>query len=86
MHRHASLNRIYRLVWSHVHRTWVVVSETARGRGKRSSRKLLLATATLAVANLAQAGPVGGHVTAGTGSVQQSGYGTTVTQTTQNLS
>jgi filamentous hemagglutinin family protein len=86
MHRHASLNRIYRLVWSHVHRTWVVVSETARGRGKRSSRKLLLATATLAVANLAQAGPVGGQVTAGTGSVQQSGNVTTVTQSTQNLS
>ncbi|MCS0581016.1 YDG domain-containing protein [Massilia pinisoli] len=86
MHRHASLNRIYRLVWSHVHRTWVVVSETARGRGKRSSRKLLLATATLAVANLAQAGPLGGQVTAGTGTVQQSGNVTTVTQSTQNLS
>ncbi|NIA53508.1 filamentous hemagglutinin N-terminal domain-containing protein [Massilia sp. TW-1] len=85
MHRHASLNRIYRLVWSHVHRTWVVVSETARGRGKRSSRKLLLATATLAVANLAQAGPVGGQVMAGTGSVQQSGNVTTVTQSTQHL-
>ena len=47
MHRHASLNRIYRLVWSHVHRTWVAVAENARGGGKRSSRKLLLATAAL---------------------------------------
>ena len=86
MHRHASLNRIYRLVWSHVHRTWVVVAETARGRGKRSNRKLLLATAALATAHLAQAGPLGGQVTTGTGAIQQSGTATTVTQNTRNMS
>ncbi|WP_323144252.1 YDG domain-containing protein [Massilia phyllosphaerae] len=86
MHRHASLNRIFRLVWSHVHQTWVVVSETSRGRGKRASRKLLLATAALTAAHLAQAGPTGGQVTAGTGGIDQAGKTTTVTQSSQNLS
>jgi len=86
MHRHASLNRIYRLVWSHVHQTWIVVSETARGRGKRANRKLLLAAAALASAHLAQAGPTGGQVTAGQGVVNQSGTTTTVNQSSQNLS
>ena len=86
MHRHASLNRIFRLVWSHVHQTWVVVSETSRGRGKRASKKLLLATAALTAAHLAQAGPTGGQVTAGAGGIDQAGKTTTVTQSSQNLS
>jgi filamentous hemagglutinin family protein len=86
MHRHASLNRVYRLVWSHVHKTWVVVSETARGRGKRASRKLLLATSALAVAHLAQAGPTGGQVTAGSATIGQSAGTTTINQSSQNLS
>lgn len=29
MHAHASLNRMYRLVWSALHQTWVVASELA---------------------------------------------------------
>jgi filamentous hemagglutinin family protein len=89
MDRHASLNRIYRLVWSHVHKTWVVVAETARGRGKganRAKRKLLLAAAVSGAAHLAQAGPTGGQVTAGTGAIQQSGNTTTINQSSQNLS
>ncbi len=40
MHKHASTNRYYRLVWSHVHSCWVAVPEGARGRGKSASRKL----------------------------------------------
>ena len=36
MNGHASMNRIYRLVWSHRHDAWVVVAEIARGRGKSS--------------------------------------------------
>lgn len=28
------MNRAYRLVWSHMRRTWLAVSETARRRGK----------------------------------------------------
>jgi len=36
MNRHASMNRIYRLVWSDRLQTWVVVPEFVRGRGKSS--------------------------------------------------
>ena len=32
----ASLNHVYRLVWSHVQNAWTVVSETARAKGKKS--------------------------------------------------
>ncbi|MDP1996286.1 MAG: filamentous hemagglutinin N-terminal domain-containing protein, partial [Gallionella sp.] len=37
MKRHASMNRIYRLVWSQVFNTWVAVAENAKGRGKSIS-------------------------------------------------
>ena len=85
MHRHASLNRIFRLVWSHVHQAWIAVSETSRGRGKSASRKLLLAAAALAAAQLAQAGPLGGQVTNGAGAITQAGSTTTIHQSSQNL-
>ncbi|RYE94582.1 MAG: filamentous hemagglutinin N-terminal domain-containing protein, partial [Oxalobacteraceae bacterium] len=85
MDRHASINRIYRLVWSHVHKTWVVVAETARGRGKKTNRKLLAATALAAAAQLAHAGPTGGQVTAGSGTIQQAGTTTTINQSSQGL-
>jgi hypothetical protein len=50
MKRHASMNRIYRLVWSHVRNAWIAVSENAKGRGKSGrsqplSRRKLVATA-----------------------------------------
>jgi filamentous hemagglutinin family protein len=83
--RHASMNRIYRLIWSHVHHTWVIVSERTKGKGKASNRKLV-ASVLLAASHVAMAAPTGGTVTAGTGSVDQSGTTTTVTQTSQNLS
>ena len=31
------MNKIFRLVWSELNRTWVAVSEITRGRGKRAS-------------------------------------------------
>jgi Extended Signal Peptide of Type V secretion system len=34
MNHRASMNRIYRLIWSEVRSAWVPVAETARGRGK----------------------------------------------------
>lgn len=86
MHRHASLNRIYRLIWSHVHRTWVAVSEVTRGKGKRTGRKLLAVTMMAAISHMAHAGPASGQVTAGSGNIAQSGNTTTVTQSSQNLS
>ncbi|MGP1716818.1 MAG: two-partner secretion domain-containing protein [Methylophilus sp.] len=33
----ASLNHVYRLVWSHVQNAWTVVAETARTKGKKST-------------------------------------------------
>jgi len=86
MDRHASINRIYRLVWSHVQKAWVAVAETARGRGKKTNRKLLAATALSAAAQLAHAGPTGGQVTAGNDAIHQSGNATTINQASQNLS
>lgn len=51
MKRHASMNRVYRLIWSHVYKVWVPVAEIARGRRKGSSRKSL-AAARIMPANL----------------------------------
>lgn len=78
----ASLNHTYRLVWSEVTQSFVAVAETAKGRGKRSrNRRLLAAAALMAVAGLAQAQlPVGGQIVAGQGSIAQSGSTLTVTQ------
>jgi filamentous hemagglutinin family protein len=79
------MNHIYRLVWSKVLSCWVAVAETARGRGKSASRKLIAAALAL-TAVAGQAAPVGGQVVAGTGSIAQSGATTTISQSSQNLS
>src|ERR1700677_2694745 len=61
MNHHASMNRIYRLVWSEVRSAWVPVAETARGRGKsgrarsKANRNLVAAAISLALAPLAHA-------------------------------
>ena len=61
MNHHASMNRIYRLVWSEVRSAWVPVAETATGRGKSGrarsmvSRNLVAAAISLALAPLAHA-------------------------------
>ncbi|AXA66802.1 YDG domain-containing protein [Pseudomonas oryzihabitans] len=86
--RHATLNHIYRLVWSDLHQTWVAVSELTRGQGKKVTRKLSAAVVVTAsmVAPLAHAGPTGGQITAGSGTINQSGSTTTINQGSQNLS
>lgn len=86
MKRHASMNRVYRLVWSQVLNTWVAVAETARGRGKGGRRLRLLSVALLLGIPTAQAAPQGGQVTSGSGSVVQSGTVTTIQQNSQHLS
>jgi len=79
------MNHIYRLVWSTVTNGWIAVAETARGRGKGARRRLV--AAALSVGSLtAQAGPTGGQVVAGSGSIAQSGATTTITQASPNLS
>jgi filamentous hemagglutinin family protein len=64
MSRHGSMNRAYRLIWSHVRSTWVPVAETARGRGKSTRAKSVSTGAVvggvlslLALAPLARASP-----------------------------
>ncbi|MDD4964249.1 MAG: autotransporter-associated beta strand repeat-containing protein [Gallionella sp.] len=90
MKRHASMNRVYRLIWSQVLNTWVCCAENAKGHGKSiSGRKLIAAALALMggvfLTPLAMAGPVGGQVSAGAGTIAQTGVNTTITQSTQNL-
>lgn len=68
MDRHASMNRLYRVVWNESLNTWVAVSEIAKGRCKSSSgRKRLLALAAVGsfMQPYAMAGPLDGIVTDG---------------------
>lgn len=85
MKHHGSMNRIYRLVWSQAKNTWVVVAETARGRGKKAGRKLT-AVALLFSPAWAQAEPTGGEVVSGVGSISQAGSTTTIQQSSTQLS
>jgi filamentous hemagglutinin family protein len=85
MKRHASMNRIYRLVWSHTHKVWIPVAEIARGRSKGSSRKLFAAALSLTAA-VGHTEPIGGQIVSGNGSISQTGDTTTINQTSQNLS
>jgi filamentous hemagglutinin family protein len=48
MNAHASINRIFRLIWSEALGSWVPVSEIARGRGKRSGRAAAMLAPLLA--------------------------------------
>ncbi len=83
------MNRTYRLVWSRAQNAWVPVAETARRRGKsgRARSAAMAATAlSLAFMPRAQAGPLGGQVTAGKGTITQSGTTTDIHQSSPNLS
>ncbi|MDQ1816878.1 YDG domain-containing protein [Massilia sp. CCM 9210] len=88
MHKHASANRFYRLVWSHVHACWVAVAEGACGRGKSGRRKLSALMLGAAVAGSAAATPPppdaalpgGVQLVAGQASVSTNGANMTVTQ------
>lgn len=83
------MNKVYRLVWSRVVNGWVCCAETARGRGKSgTTRKLVVGAVALAGSALlspAVAAPSGGVVSAGSGTISQSGSTTTINQSTQNL-
>ena len=63
MKRHASMNRIFRLVWNQTLGIWVPVAENVKGRGKSiSGRKLIAAALALSggafLSPFAMAGPV----------------------------
>ncbi|MDD4913266.1 MAG: filamentous hemagglutinin N-terminal domain-containing protein, partial [Sideroxydans sp.] len=81
------MNRIFRVIWSHVLSTWIAVSENTKGRGKSATkRKVLVTTLALSLAPLAQAAPTGGQVVSGSGTIAQTGSTTNIQQTSQNLS
>ena len=86
--RAASLNHVYRLVWNSVTQAWVVVSEITKSKGKSKSQKAaqVVTSAMLAgFAGLAVAGPEGGVVTGGNGTINQDGAVTTINQSSQTL-
>ena len=88
MKGHASINRIYRLVWSPVFNSCVAVAENTSSRGKLGA-SLGMAGLTLAMACLApqaKAADAGNaSVVAGTGSVSTLGNTTTINQGSQRL-
>ena len=84
MNRHGSLNHIFGLVWSRATNRWIPVAETMRVRSKGSGRLLIAAALSLSTGTL-EAGPLGGQVVTGAGTIAQTGTTTTVTQASQNL-
>jgi len=95
MHKHASANRFYRLVWSTVHRCWVAVAEGTRSHGKGGARRRAAAVlagslAMTAAASAASAGappanalPTGMQLVSGQAGVNVQGSSMTVSQSTQ---
>ncbi|WP_161965692.1 filamentous hemagglutinin N-terminal domain-containing protein [Steroidobacter cummioxidans] len=79
MNKHASMNRIYRLVWSDAQNTWVPVAELTSARGKRSRAGRAAAAVALALASSAALAaepavgtlPRGGQVIRGNASITQ---------------
>ncbi|MDP1613549.1 MAG: YDG domain-containing protein, partial [Sulfuritalea sp.] len=79
------MNHAYRTVFNAALGTWVAVPETARAKGKGGKAKLVSAAVLSALTFSAHALPTGGQVSAGTGTVSESGSTMTVNQTSQNL-
>ncbi|EJL80334.1 filamentous hemagglutinin family N-terminal domain containing protein [Polaromonas sp. CF318] len=88
MKSHASINRIYRLVWSPVSNSCVAVAENARGRGKTAVSLGMAGLAFALVCLVPQAraaDATNASVAAGTGSVSTLGNTTTINQASQRL-
>ncbi|MEI6732758.1 MAG: YDG domain-containing protein, partial [Comamonadaceae bacterium] len=93
MKRHASMNRVYRIVWNEQNGSAVAVAELVRGRGKRSVRGLALTASLIAgtvfhgayAAPGANQLPTGAQVVSGLASVTQSGNAMTVRQGSDKL-
>ncbi len=87
----ASLNHVYRLVWSDRLSTWVPVPEGAKARGKRGRAGRLSTIAALVMglssgAAMAAGGlPTGGQIVQGTGSSAQAGNTLTINQSSAKL-
>jgi filamentous hemagglutinin family protein len=80
------VNHTYRLVWNDSVQRYVPAPETAKSRGKAAGRSAVVVGFTAALLGSgAWASPVGGTVSAGSGSIAQNGSNTTITQGSQNL-
>jgi trimeric autotransporter adhesin len=86
MKRHASMNRVYRLLWNEAAGAWIAVAETARSQRKSACSRRLLAATLLLVGPVAYAGPGGGQIVSGSGSISQAGAITTIRQSSPTLS
>mgnify|MGYP000081790542 CR=1 FL=1 len=86
MKSHASMNRIYRLVFNVALGIWVAVAENAKGRGKggRAASALLTVLAILSPSTYA-ANAADAIRTGGAGTVTTVGNTTTINQTSQRL-
>jgi filamentous hemagglutinin family protein len=88
MKSHASMNRIYRLVWNAALNLWVAVAENAKGRGKAGSARnkaallMLVPLATL-MHDARAADAANATVSAGAASVATAGNTTTINQASQ---
>ncbi|WP_411883176.1 YDG domain-containing protein [Polaromonas sp. YR568] len=90
MKSHASMNRIYRLVWNAALNLWVAVAENAKGRGKSGSARnkaaLLMLVPLAGLMHQARAADAANAaVVSGAGTVATSGQITTINQATQKL-
>ena len=82
----ASMNHAFRLVWSDENGCYVPVPETAKGRGKRTSRMLLASVLLgLAGASSAQVLPGGAQIGAGQAQIGTQGSQMTVHQGSDKL-
>ena len=83
----ASLNHVYRLVWSDTAQAFVAVAETSTARGKRGGVIGMLAALGLLGSGLACAAPLptGGNIVAGAGSISQNGSQMNIHQTSDKM-
>ncbi|HZW24442.1 MAG TPA: MBG domain-containing protein, partial [Gallionella sp.] len=79
------MNHTYRLIWNDTLQCQVPAPENARSRGKRIGLKPLAAAMLAAFACNVYALPTGGAISAGAGSIGQTGATMTVNQNSQNL-
>ena len=82
------MNHIYRVIRSRTHGSLIAVSELSAGgrrNKRRSARRLAALLSGLLPVALVCAAPVGGEVSAGTGSISQNGNTTTIQQNSDRL-
>ena len=85
------MNKAYRLIWNELTQSWVAVSELVKARGKRASGVALLTALGFILGPVWAADPAptalptGGQITAGQGSISQTGASMTINQNTERM-